>query len=58
MTQRLGNGQKIWEMVEIHWAQLKYLKNGFPFLQMAEEFDKRLKYVGNDVCIQENCLII
>ena len=35
MTQRFGNGQKIWEMVEIHGAQLKYLKNGFPMLEMA-----------------------
>ena len=35
MTQRFGNGQKIWEMAEIHGARLRYLKNGFPMLQMA-----------------------
>ena len=58
MTQRFGNGTKIWEIVEIHWAQLKYLKNAFPMLQMASEFDKRLKYVGNDVKMWENGLII
>ena len=27
----------------------KYLRNGLTMLEMAEEFDKRLKYVGNDV---------
>ena len=30
-------------------ARLKYLKNGFTMLEMAEEFDQRLKYVGIDV---------
>ena len=32
-------------------VQLKYLRNGFTMLEMAEEFDKRLKYVGIDVCM-------
>ena len=58
MTQRFGNGQNIWDLVEIHMAQLKYLNNGFLMLQMALEIDKRLKYVGNDVCMWENGLII
>ena len=29
--------------------RLKYLRNFFSMLEMANEFDKRLKYVGNDV---------
>ena len=33
----------------MHRAPLKYLRNGFTMLKMAEEFDKRLKYVGIDV---------
>ena len=34
MTQRLGNGQNIWEMAQMHGARLKYLRIG-------------LNYVGN-----------
>ena len=45
MTQRLGNGQNIWEMAQIHGARLKYLRNGFTMLEMGYQFDKRLKYV-------------
>ena len=37
----------------MHLARLKYLRNGFSMLEMALEFDKRLKYVGNDVDIWE-----
>ena len=33
--------------------RLKYLRNGFTMLEMAYEFDKGLKYVGNDVCMFE-----
>ena len=33
--------------------RLKYLKNGFSFLEMTYEFDKRLMYVGNDVYMWE-----
>ena len=40
-------------MASIHVAQLKYLRNGFTMLKMAKEFDKRLKYAGNDVYIWE-----
>ena len=29
----------------------KYLRNHFTMLEMTGEFDKRLIYVGNDVCI-------
>ena len=35
-------------MAYVHGARLKYLKNCFTMLEMALEFDKRLKYVGND----------
>ena len=31
----------------------KYLRNRFTMLEMTYEFDKRLKYVGNDVCMCE-----
>ena len=34
-------------------APLKYLRSGFTMLEMALEFDKRLKYVGNDVYMWE-----
>ena len=32
---------------------LKYLRNGFTMLEMACEFEKLLKYVGNDVYMFE-----
>ena len=44
---------EIWEMAQIHGSRLKYLRNGFTMLEMTLEFDKRLKYVGNDVCLWE-----
>ena len=34
-------------MAQIHGVQLTYLRNGFTMLEMAKEFDKLLKYVGN-----------
>ena len=37
----------------MHGARLKYLRNGLTILEMALEFDKGLKYVGNDVYIWE-----
>ena len=37
----------------MHRARLKYLRNGLTILEMASEFDKWLKYVGNDVYICE-----
>ena len=37
----------------MHGARLKYLRNGLTMLEMALEFDKYLKYVGNDVYIWE-----
>ena len=37
----------------MHIARLKYLISGLTMLEMAYEFDKRLKYVGNDVYIWE-----
>ena len=30
--------------------RIKYLRNGFTMLKLIEEFDKRLKRMGNDVC--------
>ena len=33
--------------------RIKYLRNGFTMLEMKYEFDKRLKYVENDVYIWE-----
>ena len=40
-------------MTQIHGTRLKYLRNGFTMLEMAYEFDKRFKYVVNDVYIWE-----
>ena len=37
----------------MHGARLKYLRNGLTIFEMAFEFDKGLKYVGNDVYIWE-----
>ena len=37
----------------MHLARLKYLRFGLTILEMALEFDKWLKYVGNDVYIWE-----
>ena len=33
--------------------RLKYVRNGFAMLEMAYEFDKLLKYVGNDAYVWE-----
>ena len=33
--------------------RIKYLRNGFTMLKRIYEFDKRLKYVENDVYIWE-----
>ena len=40
-------------MVQIHGTRLQYLRSGFTKLEMAEEFDKPFKCVGNDVYIWE-----
>ena len=40
-------------MAQIYGARLKWLRNGITMLEMAFEFEKRLKYVGNDVDMQE-----
>ena len=37
----------------MHGARLKHLINGLTMLEMASEFDKLLKCVGNDVYIWE-----
>ena len=33
--------------------RFKYLRNGFTMLEMAFEFDKGLKYMGNDTYMFE-----
>ena len=40
-------------MAMMRGKRLKYLRNHFTMLEMTQEFDKRLIYVGNDVCIWE-----
>ena len=45
-------------MAQIHGTGLKYLRKGFTMLEMAEEFDKRFKYVVNNVYIWQNGLSI
>ena len=37
----------------MHGTRLKYLRNGLTMFKMAKEFDKWVKYVGNDVYIWE-----
>ena len=37
----------------MHGARLKYLRKGFTMMEMALEFDKRLRYMGNDVYMWE-----
>ena len=34
-------------MAQMCGKRLKYIKNGFTMLEMAYEFEKRLKYVRN-----------
>ena len=40
-------------MTSMGGQRLNYLRSHFTMLEMTEEFDKRLIYVGNDVCIWE-----
>ena len=40
-------------MASMRGERLKYLRNHFPMLEMTQEFDKMLIYVGNDVYIWE-----
>ena len=40
-------------MPSIRGKRLKYLRNHLTMLEMTQEFDKRLIYVGNDVYISE-----
>ena len=39
-------------MARVHWARLKCVRNSFYY-----EFDKRFKYVGNDVNICERAQV-
>ena len=38
-------------MPSMRGKRQKYLRNHFTMLEMTEEFEKRLIYVGNDVCV-------
>ena len=40
-------------MASICGKRLKYLRNGFTMLKMTSEFDNRLIYVRNDLCLFE-----
>ena len=40
-------------MASMRGERLKYLRNHITMLEMTQEFDKRLIYVGNDVYIWE-----
>ena len=40
-------------MASMRGKRLKYLRNHFNMLEMTQEFDKRLIYLGNDVYIWE-----
>ena len=40
-------------MASMRVKRLKYLRNHFTMLEMTQEFDKRLIYLGNDVYIWE-----
>ena len=40
-------------MASMCGKRLKYLRNGFTMLEMTQEFDKRRRYVRNDVYIWE-----
>ena len=40
-------------MASMCGGRLKYLRNGYSMLEMTEEFDKWLMYVGNDVQMRE-----
>ena len=40
-------------MASIRSKRLKYLRNHFTMLEMPEDFDKQLIYMGNDVYISE-----
>ena len=40
-------------MASMCGKRLKYLRNSFTMQEMTEEFEKRLKYVGNDACMWE-----
>ena len=49
----VANDLNILNMASMCGKRLKCLRNGFTVLEMAQEFDKRPIYVGNDVCMWE-----
>ena len=44
-------------MASMCGGRLKYLRNGFTMLEMTEEFEKWLIYVGNDVYMWEKAQV-
>ena len=40
-------------MASMCGGRLKYLRNGFTMLELTEDFDKWLIFVGHDVYMQE-----
>ena len=49
----VANNLNILDMASMCGERLKYLRNGFTMLEMTQEFDKWLIYVGTDVYICE-----
>ena len=45
-------------MAQVHLTQLLYLRIDFTMLKISCEFDKRFKYVGNDVYIWEMAQVL
>ena len=58
MTQIFGKWPKYLGIAQIHRTSLQYLRRGFTMLEMAEEFDKWFKSVGNDVYIWEMAQVV
>ena len=50
---RLKYLRHILNMPSMCGKRIKYLRKGFTTLKMIEEFDKRLIFMGNDVCMWE-----
>ena len=40
-------------MASMCFKRIKCIRNGYNYLEMTEEFDKRLTHLGNDVYMQE-----
>ena len=53
----VANDLNILNMAAMCGKRLKYLRNGFPMLEMTLEFEKRFIYVGNGFSIRESAKI-